>query len=56
MSERDWKEEQCDVLTRLFDAAFNRREVPVKVEEPDIHWLGAVTNLSGETNDRSVTG
>jgi hypothetical protein len=28
MSERDWKEEQRDALTRLFEAAFERREVP----------------------------
>jgi hypothetical protein len=25
MSERDWKDEQRDVLTRLFEAAFERR-------------------------------
>ena len=26
MSERDWKDEQRDVLRRLFEAAFERRE------------------------------
>jgi hypothetical protein len=44
MSERDWKEEQRDVLTRLFEAAFERRDVSEKKVKPDVHWLGIVNN------------
>ena len=44
MSERDWKEEPRDVLTRLFEAAFERREVSEKEVKSDIHWLGTVNN------------
>jgi len=44
MSERDWKEEQRDALTRLFEAAFERREVPEKEVNSDVHWLGTVNN------------
>jgi hypothetical protein len=40
--ERDWKEEQRDVLTRLFDAVFERREAPGQQKEADIRWLDTV--------------
>ena len=41
MTERDWKE-QRDVLTRLFDAAFERRETPEADTRADIHGLCTV--------------
>lgn len=37
MSERNWKEEQQDVLMRLFDAAFGRREASEKEVGRDTH-------------------
>jgi hypothetical protein len=42
MSERDWKDEKRDVLTRLFDAVFERREASEEQIESDIRWLGTV--------------
>jgi hypothetical protein len=42
MTERDWKDEQRDVLTRLFDAAFERRETPEEDTRADIHGLCTV--------------
>jgi hypothetical protein len=42
MTERDWKDEQRDVFTRLFDAAFERRETPDEDTRADIHGLGTV--------------
>lgn len=40
--EHDWKEEQRDVLKRLFEAAFERRETSEEETRSDIHWLGTV--------------
>ena len=40
MSERDWKEEQREVLARLFDAVFGRREASQDEIGRDIRWLG----------------
>jgi hypothetical protein len=45
MSERDWKEEQRSILTRLFDSVFERREASADQIEPDIHRLGTVKKL-----------
>jgi hypothetical protein len=42
MNERDWKEEQRSVLTRLFESAFKRREVSEDEIGADIHRLGTV--------------
>jgi hypothetical protein len=42
MSERDWKEEQREVLARLFDSVFGRREASQDEIGRDIHWLGTV--------------
>jgi hypothetical protein len=42
MSERDWEEEKRAVLSRLFDAAFGRRETSDEETGKDIHWLGTV--------------
>jgi hypothetical protein len=44
--ERDWKEEQRDVLARLFDAVFERRETSEEETGSDIHWLGTTRRLS----------
>lgn len=40
MSERDWKEEQREVLARLFDAVFGRREASQEEMGRDVHWPG----------------
>jgi hypothetical protein len=42
MSERDWKDEQRDVLKRLFEAAFKRRVTSEEETSSNIHWLGTV--------------
>lgn len=42
MSDRDWKEEERSVLSRLFDAVFGRRESSKEEIGNDIHWLGTV--------------
>jgi len=42
MTERDWKDEQRDVLTRLFDAAFERPEPSEDETTADIHGCGTV--------------
>jgi hypothetical protein len=42
MSERDWKEEQRSVLTRLFDSVFERREASEDQVKHDIQRLGTV--------------
>jgi hypothetical protein len=43
MSERDWKEEQRSILTRLFDSVFERREASADQMEHDIHLMGTVS-------------
>jgi len=40
--ERDWKEEQRQVLARLFETAFGRREASDDEIRSDIHKLGTV--------------
>jgi hypothetical protein len=40
MRERDWKEEQREVLARLFDAAFGRREASQEAMGRDVHGPG----------------
>lgn len=42
MNERDWKEEQRDILTRLFEAVFERRQSTEEEIKSDIHCLGTV--------------
>jgi hypothetical protein len=42
MSERNWKEEQRSVLTRLFDSVFERREASEDQVKHDIQRLGTV--------------
>jgi hypothetical protein len=52
MSERDWEEEKRSVLTRLFDAAFGRREATDEEMGRDIHWLGTIKkHLRGSDDD-----
>ena len=51
MSDRDWGEEERSVLSRLFDAAFGRREASEEDIGRDIHWLGTVRrNLERDKN------
>jgi hypothetical protein len=47
MSERDWKEEQRSVLTRLVDSVFERREASEDQANHDIHLLGTVNKRLG---------
>ena len=42
MNERDWKEKQRDVLTRLFEAVFERRQPTEEEIKSDIHCPGTV--------------
>jgi hypothetical protein len=42
MSERNWKEQQRSVLTRLFDSVFERREASEDQVNHDIQRLGTV--------------
>ena len=42
MNERDWKEEQRDILTRLFEAVFERRQSTEEEIKSDIHCFGTV--------------
>jgi hypothetical protein len=51
MSERDWKEEQRNVLGRLFDALFGRRDVSKEEIHSDLHWLGSVNKHLVEDDD-----
>jgi hypothetical protein len=50
MDERDWREEQRNVLARLFDSAFKRYEAPEHEIEADIRRLGTV---NGHLDDRT---
>jgi hypothetical protein len=51
MSERDWKEEQRNILTRLFDAVFERREASADQIEHEIHLLGTVNRRQEDKAD-----
>jgi len=51
MSERDWKEEQRDALTRLFEAAFERREVPEKEVEKTLPVRAEVKDTARPASD-----
>jgi hypothetical protein len=53
--ERDWKDEQRDVLKRLFEAAFERRAASEEQVESDIRWLGTVNKrLQRDDEQRPV--
>jgi len=55
MTERDWKDEQRDVLTRLFDAAFERREPSEEETTADIHGFGTVDKPQALPPVRPIT-
>jgi hypothetical protein len=51
MSERNWKEEQHSVLTRLFDSVFERREASEDQVKHDIQRLIGTVNKHLESKD-----
>jgi hypothetical protein len=51
MNERDWAEEKRSVLSKLFEAAFRRREASDDETRRDIHWLGTVNKRLEDGDD-----